>query len=125
MLLRLVIHDSVYNNGHLCLTNNLARHSFKKDTNHLVLTWINNTSQSTITVLRNRDKRPFILAAVGIAVKVSAVFNLFSGYITSKEIAYIKSKQALLYNHMKTLDDEVTNNHNDIVIIVTSVGNLS
>ena len=30
MVLRLVIHDTVHNNGHPCLTKNLARHSFKK-----------------------------------------------------------------------------------------------
>ena len=35
----------------------------------------------------------------------------------------IKSKQAVLFNHMQTLDDEVINNHNYIVKIATSVGN--
>ena len=55
---------------------------------------------------------------------MSALFNLFLGSITSKEIADIKSKEAVLYNHMQTLDDEVTNNHNDIVKISTSGGNL-
>ena len=44
--------------------------------------------------------------------------------MTSKEIADIKSKQALLYYHMHTLDDEVSNNHNYIVKIATSVGNI-
>ena len=44
--------------------------------------------------------------------------------MSSKEIADIKSKQSVLYNHMQTLDDEVMNNHNDIVKIATSVGNL-
>ena len=44
--------------------------------------------------------------------------------MTSKEIADIKSKQALIFNHMQTLDDEVFNNHNDIVKIATSVGSL-
>ena len=34
MILRLVIHDTVHNNGHPCLTNNLARRSFKKENNH-------------------------------------------------------------------------------------------
>ena len=124
MLLRLVIHDTVHNNGHPCLTNNLARHSFKKETNHLVPTWIDETSQSTITPSRHREKRSPILAAVGIAVGVSALFNLFSGSMTSKEIADIKSKQAELYNHMRTQDDEVSNNHNNIVKISTSVDNL-
>ena len=38
MLLCLVIHYTVHNNGHPCLNNNLARHSFKKETNHSVLT---------------------------------------------------------------------------------------
>ena len=37
----------------------------------------------------------------------------------SKEIADMKSKQAVLYNHMQTLNDEVTNNHNNIVKIAT------
>ena len=43
-VLRLDIHDTVHNNGHPCLTNNLARLSFKKETNHLVPTWIDETS---------------------------------------------------------------------------------
>ena len=43
MVLRLVIHDTVHNNGHFCLTNNLARLSFKKETYHLVPTWIDET----------------------------------------------------------------------------------
>ena len=119
MVLRLVSHDTVHNNGHPCLTNNKARHTFKTETNHLVPTWIDETSQSTITLSRHRDKRSPILAAVDIAIGVSALFNLFSGSMTSKEIAYVKSKQALLYNQMQTLEDEVTNNHNDIVKITT------
>ena len=44
--------------------------------------------------------------------------------MTSKEIANIKLKQAVAYNHKQTLDDEVSNNHNDIVKIATSVGSL-
>ena len=102
MVLRLVIHDTVHNNGHPCLTNNLTRHSFKKENIHLVLTWIDETSQSTITLSRHREKRSPILAAVGIAVGVSALFNLFSGSMTSKEIADIKSKQ-LYYTIICTL----------------------
>ena len=123
MLLCLVIHDTVHNNGHFCLTNNLARHSFQKETNHLIPTWIDETSQPTITLSRHCETRSDILAAVGIAVEVSALFNLFSGSMTSKEIPDIKSKAAVLYNYMQTVDDEVTNNHNDIVKIATSVGN--
>ena len=42
----------------------------------------------------------------------------------SKEIADIKSKQAVLYNYMHTLDDKVSNNHNHIVKLATSVGNI-
>ena len=38
MVLLLVIHDTVHNNGHSCLTNSLARHSFEKDANHLLPT---------------------------------------------------------------------------------------
>ena len=64
------------------------------------------------------------LTAVGIAVGVSALFNLFFVSITSKEIADIKSKPAILYNQMQTLDNEVSNNHNNIVKVATSVGNL-
>ena len=123
MVPRLVIHDTVHNSGHFCLTNNLACHCFKTETNQLVPTWIDETSQSKITLSRHREKRSPILAAVGIAIKASALINLFSGSMTSKEIA-VKSKQAVLYNHMQTVDDEVTNNHNDIVKIATSVGNL-
>ena len=127
MLLCLLIHDTVHNNRHTCLTNNLARHNFKKETNHEVPTWIDEANQSTITLSRHRDKRLPILAAVGIAVGVSALFNLFPGLIPSKEIADIKLKQAVLYNHMQTLeclDDEVSNNHNNIVKIASSIGNI-
>ena len=124
MVLRMAIHDTIHNNGHPCLTNNPARHSFKKETNHLLPTWIEKTSQSTITLSRHRDKRSPILAAVGIAVEMSALYNLFSSSMTSKKIADIKSKQAVLYNHMHTLDDKVSNNHNDIVQITSSVGNI-
>ena len=35
--------------------------------------------------------------------------------MTSKEIADIKFKQAVVFNHMQTLDDEVSNNYIDIV----------
>ena len=42
----------------------------------------------------------------------------------SKEISYIKSKQTVTFNHMQTLDDEVFNNHTDIVKIATSIGSL-
>ena len=124
MVLRLVIHDTVHNNGHSCLTSNIARHSFEKESNHLVPTWIEATSPAKSTAPSRREKRSPILAAVGIAVEVSALFNLFSGAMTSKEIADIKSKQAAIFNHMQTLDDEVSNNHNDIVKIATSVGSL-
>ena len=44
--------------------------------------------------------------------------------MTYKQIADIKSKQAVLYNHMQTLDDKVYNNQNNIMKIATSVGNL-
>ena len=61
---------------------------------------------------------------MGLAIQVSALFNLFSRYITFKKVADIKSKQVVLYNHMQTLDDKDTNNHNDIEKIATSIGNL-
>ena len=72
----------------------------------------------------NRQKRSPILAAVGVAVGVSALFNLFTGSMTSKEISDIKEKQSVVFNHMQTLDNEVSSNHNDIVKIATSVGKL-
>ena len=61
MVLRLVIHDTVHHNKHPCLTINLARHSCKKKINHLLPTWIYETSQSTITLSRHRNKRSPIL----------------------------------------------------------------
>ena len=79
MLLRYVIHDTVHNNDHPCMTNNFSRHSYKIETNHLVPTWIKETSQSTFTLSQQRDKRFIILASVYIAVKVSALFNLLFG----------------------------------------------
>ena len=95
MLLRLVIHDTIHNNRHFCLTNNLAHHRFKTKTNHVVPTWIDETNQSTMTLSRHCEKRSPILAAVGIAVGVSALFNLFYSSITSNKIADIKLKQAV------------------------------
>ena len=50
IVLRLLILDTVHNNGHPFLTNNLARHSFKKKINHLVPTWLDETCQSKITL---------------------------------------------------------------------------
>ena len=44
--------------------------------------------------------------------------------MTSKEIANIKLRPDVLYNHMQTLDDEISNNHNNIVKIATSVSNV-
>ena len=84
MLICLVVLDTVHNNGHSCLTNNLALHSFKNETNYFVPTWIDDTSQSAITLSRLRKTRSPTLAAVGIAVEMSALFNLFSGSMTSE-----------------------------------------
>ena len=64
---------------------------------------------------RHCEKRYPILAAVGIAVGVSTLFNLLSGYMTFEEIADIKSNHVVLYNQMQSLDNEVYNNHNNIV----------
>ena len=124
MVLRLVIHDTVHNSGHSCLTNAFARHSFEKEENHLVPSWIEERGTTSVTTNSTRKKRSPILAAVGIAVGVSALFNLFTGSMTSKEIADIKEKQNVVFTHMQTLDDEVSKNHNDIVKIVTAVGSL-
>ena len=44
--------------------------------------------------------------------------------MTLKDISNIKSEQSVVFDHMQTLDDVVSNNHNDIVKIVTSVGSL-
>ena len=124
MVLRLVIHDTGHNNGHSCLTSTFARQSFEKEKNHLTPSWTKETSALSVKTSAQRQKRSPILAAIRIAVGVSALFNLFSGSMTSNKIADIKSKQAVVFNHMQTLDDEVSNNHNDIVKIATSVGNL-
>ena len=62
------------------------------------------------------------MAAVRIAVGVTALLNLFIGSMISKEIVDIKSKQAVIFNLMQTLDDKVSNNLNDIVQIARSVG---
>ena len=93
----------------------------KKKTNHLVPSWIEETGASSVKVTAGREKRSPILTAVGIAVGVSALFNLFSGSMTFKEISDIKSKHFVVFNHMQTLDDAVSNNHKDIVKITTSV----
>ena len=84
MVLRLVIHDTVHYTGHPCLTIDFERDSFKKESNHLVPTWIDECSVSTNTLSKRREKRSPISAAVGIALGVSAVFNLFSASMTSK-----------------------------------------
>ena len=57
MVLRLVIHDTVHNTGHPCLTNDFARNRFKKKTNYLVPTWIDESSVSTNTLSKRREKR--------------------------------------------------------------------
>ena len=81
-VLRLVLHDTVHNNGHSCLTNAVARHGFEKDKNHLVPSWIEETGASSVKSTARREKRSSILAAVGIAVGVSELFILFSGSMT-------------------------------------------
>ena len=92
IILRLVIYDTVHNNGHLCLTNAVTRHSFEKDKNHLVQSLIVEAGASSVKSTARREKQSPILAAVRIAVRVSALFILFSGLITSKEIFDIKAK---------------------------------
>ena len=49
MLLRLVIHDTVHNNGHSCLTSTFARHSFEKEKNHLIPSWTEDKSAFSVT----------------------------------------------------------------------------
>ena len=124
MVLRLVIHDTVHNNDHSCLTTPVARNSFEKEKYHLVPSWIEKPNTISVQTKSHRQKRSPILAAVGIAVGVSALFNIFTGSMTSREIADIKEKQSAVFNHMQTLDKEVLNNHDDIVKISTSVGSL-
>ena len=82
------------------------------------------TSASSVKITGLRQNRSLILAAVGIAVGVSALFNLFSGLITTKEISDITAKQSVVFNHMQTLDDKVSNNHNKLVNVVISVASL-
>ena len=77
MVLRLVIHDTVHNNGHSCLTSTFARHNFDKEKNHLIPSWTEETRALSVKTTAQRQKRSPILAAVGIAVGVSALFNLF------------------------------------------------
>ena len=89
MVMRLIIHDTVHNTGHLCSTIDFAGNILNKETKHLVPTWIDKSSVSTNTLSKRREIRSSILAAVKIAENVSALFNLFSGSMTSKEIAYI------------------------------------
>ena len=124
IVLRLVIHDTGHNNGHSCLTNAVARHSFEKDKIHFVTSWIEETGASSVKSTLRIEKRFPILAAFGIAVGVSALFNLFYGSLTSKEISDIKAKQSVVINHMQSLDDKNSNNHNDIVKIAISVESL-
>ena len=44
MVLRLLIHDTVHNNGHSCLTSTFACHSFENEKNHLIPSWTEETS---------------------------------------------------------------------------------
>ena len=62
-----------------------------------------------------------IFFVVKLAIRVSALLNLFLGSMISKQISDIKAKQLIVFNYMQTLDDEAYNNHNYIVKIVTSV----
>ena len=74
MVLRLVIHHTVRNNGHSYLTSIFARHSFEKE-KHLIPSWTEETSALRVKTIAQRQKRSPFLAAVGIAVEVSAFFN--------------------------------------------------
>ena len=60
-------------------TNAVARHSFKKDKNHLVPSWIDETGESSAQSTARRAKRSPILAAVGIAVIGSGISVMRSG----------------------------------------------
>ena len=89
MVLRLVIHDTVHNNKHLCLISAFERHSFDKEKNNLIPSWTKETSASSVKTTAQRQKRSLILAAVEIAVGVSALFNLVLGSMTLKELSDI------------------------------------
>ena len=78
MVLLLVIHDTVHTNGHSCLTSTFARHSIQKEKIHLIPSWNEETSALSVKNIAQRQKRSPFPAAVGIAVGVSALFNLFS-----------------------------------------------
>ena len=55
MVLRLVIHDTVHNIGHSCLTNIKARHSFANKKNHLIPSWTDETSASRVIATAQRQ----------------------------------------------------------------------
>lgn len=57
----------------------------------------------------------FILAAIRVALGASALFNLFSSSINSRAIEDVKSKQAVLFNHMQQLAVVVEIIQNEIV----------
>ncbi|MCP6725947.1 hypothetical protein NL526_28210, partial [Klebsiella pneumoniae] len=86
---------------------------FGKDSNYLRPSWM--PLQYTPPSSGVRHKRSPILAAVGLALGASALFNLFSGSMSSRDIADLKSKQAAIYNHIHTLNNQVSANHDDIV----------
>ena len=73
---------------------------------------------------RSRNRRSPILAALGFALGGAAIFNMFSGGMSSREMNDIKEKQRQLYNHVQTLDTEITANHDDIVKVENLIGSL-
>ena len=127
MILRLGIHDTVNHGGHSCTPNDTFIHYFSRTASHLMPTWLEKDYMPTPLSqarLQTRSKRSPLLAAIGAAVGVSALFNIFSGSLSSKEIANIKEQQTHIFQHIQTMQPEITLNHDNIVKVTTLMGSL-
>lgn len=70
---------------------------------------------------RVKRNRSLFLAAVENSLKASCLFYWFFSLLSSRKIAILKLKQAAIYNYIHTLNSQRSNNHEDIVKVVTFV----
>ncbi|MCP6769263.1 hypothetical protein NL529_30890, partial [Klebsiella pneumoniae] len=83
-----------------------ANKMFGKESNYLRPSWM--PLQYTSLSSGVRHKRSPILATDCLAHSISALIYLLPGSMSSQDRADSKSKQAAIYNHLYTLDNQVT-----------------
>lgn len=70
---------------HLCLPDKSSNILFGKETKHLTPSLIRLTTMTGVNSL-SRVRKSFLLAAIGVALAASALLNLFSGLISSRDV---------------------------------------